>query len=90
MYLWAVSLSIPDVVYHCCWSHVQLLKMSDVEIIATMAPDPARVFYIASTIFDALFLLVFPARLWKLHHSGIKNSPEWLGPFKAVSIRRFV
>lgn len=53
-----------------------------------MAPDPARVFHIASTICDAIFLLILPIRLWKLRRSGIKNSPEWLGPFKAVGIPR--
>lgn len=55
-----------------------------------MAPDPARAFYIVSTICDVIFLLILPVRLWKLHGSTIKNALSWQGSFKAVGIPRVV
>lgn len=60
----------------------------NVEMAVTKVPDPAHVFYIVSTICDAIFLLILPVRLWKLRGSAIKNALSWQGPFKAVSIPR--
>jgi hypothetical protein len=56
----------------------------------TMAPDPARVFYIVSSICDAVFLLVVPVRLWKLRGTGIKTPLGWQGLLKAVCIPHLI
>ncbi|KAE8556867.1 hypothetical protein EYB25_001573 [Talaromyces marneffei] len=49
-----------------------------------MAPDSAHVFYIVSSIFDVIFLLISPIRLWKLRGSAFKNPLSWQGLCKAA------